>query len=81
LKSVPEVVIEALKNNEYSFRFCSDFLRNDEDFITEAFKINYKIISFIDAKTLKKHNRLQELYKEYESRKEEPEEEEDELPF
>lgn len=70
LKANREIVLEAIKNNFLAIKFCSELLRNSVDFIIEAYELNPKIMSYIDDKIIKQHERLRDLFQEYESRKE-----------
>jgi hypothetical protein len=74
------VVIEAIKNDYRAFKYCSELLRNDVDFICESYKLNLNIMYYIDVTKINQHKRLQELFDDYKSR-EEDQEDEDELPF
>jgi hypothetical protein len=75
-------VLAAVQECAYAIEYCSDTLLADEEFICEAYNRNPNIISYIDAKTIKQYNRLQDLYNNYKSAKEEyGEHEEDDLPF
>jgi hypothetical protein len=70
LKANREIVLEAIKNNFLAIKFCSELLRNSVDFIIEAYELNPKIMSNIDDNIIKGSKRLQELFQQYESRKE-----------
>jgi hypothetical protein len=70
LKANREIVFEAIKNNCFAIKFCSESLRNNEDFIVDAYEMNPKIMSYIDDKIIKQHERLRDLFQEYASRKE-----------
>lgn len=70
LKANREIVLEAIKNNCLAIKFCSESLRNSVDFIIEAYELNPKIMSYIDDNIIKGSKRLQELFQQYESRKE-----------
>jgi hypothetical protein len=70
LKANREIVFEAIKNNCFAIKFCSESLRNNEDFIVDVYEMNPKIMSYIDDKIIKQHERLRDLFQEYESRKE-----------
>ena len=77
LKSDKQIVLAAVQECTYAIEYCSDSLLVDEEFICDAYKCNPDIISYIDAKTIKKYKRLQELYNYHKTR----EEEHDDLPF
>jgi hypothetical protein len=70
LKANREIVLEAIKNNFLGIKFCTELLRNSVDFIIEAYELNPKIMSYIDDNIIKGSKRLQELFQQYESRKE-----------
>lgn len=70
LKANREIVLEAIKNNFLAIKFCSKSLRNSVDFIIDAYELNPKIMSYIDDNIIKGSKRLQELFQQYESRKE-----------
>ena len=77
LKADKQIVLAAIQECTYAIEYCSDSLLVDEEFICDAYKCNPDIISYIDAKTIKKYKRLQELYNYHKTR----EEEHDDLPF
>lgn len=58
----------AINDNYSFFKFASEVLRNDLDFIHEVYNLNSNIIKYIDYNLLKQHNDLQELFKDHKNK-------------
>ena len=75
LRSEREVVLVAVKqtaeydvNDSYlrsAFKYCSNELSNDIEFIIESSKIDIKTIGLVDSDLISKHSELQTLYEQY----------------
>ena len=93
LKKDKEIVLESINKKRYAkaIVFCSKSLLTNEEFISEAYKLNPNIIKYIEPETINEHKRLQELDIDYKTRHKELEndfksriiedEEYDGLPF
>jgi hypothetical protein len=60
-----EIVLLAVKENAEAFKYCSEILSNEEEFIIEASKLNIEIMGFVNNNLIAKHKKLQDLHDEF----------------
>ena len=74
-----QCLLAAISNDASNIKYCSETLREDQNFIYEAYKLDHNIMRYIDEEIINQHQRIKNLYDEYKSLA--VDENSDDLPF